>query len=395
MTRTRLDLPNTLCLRRLIIATLPVWNARMTVPLLDLKDQHLDLLPQVLAKLEELIRSGKFVLGDYVEAFETQLAEYCGTAHAVGLSSGTDALLAAMMAMDIGPGDEVIVPTFTFFATAGCVSRLGATPVFVDIEPVSFNIDVTKIEDAITDKTKAIIPVHLFGQVAAMDAINEIACRHEISVIEDAAQAIGAADHGRKSGSIGRVGCLSFYPTKNLAAMGDAGACVTDDETLAAKIRQARLHGQTGTYQHAFIGGNFRIDAMQAVVLGLKLPKLDGWAEARRANAKRYDEALADLPITLPRELDDKYHVYNQYTIRSEQRDALRQHLLDSGVGCNVYYPLSLHMQPCFAYCGGKLGDCPVAERACHEVLSLPIFPELSDVQQDEVIEALRAFFRG
>jgi len=235
--------------------------------------------------------------------------------------------------------------------------------------------------------------VHLFGQSAGMGAINAVAAKHGMAVIEDAAQAIGAKDHGQRVGGIGTVGCLSFYPTKNLAAMGDAGACVTDDEALAVRIRQMRLHGQSDLYRHETIGGNFRIDAMQAAVLSLKLPKLDGWADARRANAARYNDALSDLPITLPRELDHKFHVYNQYTIRTDRRDELRAFLGQRGVGCNVYYPLALHLQPCFAYLGGKAGDCPVSEKASAEVLSLPIYPELTDAQLDEVIEAMRAFF--
>ena len=369
----------------------------MPVPLLDLHQQHEAMLPTLMPRLEALIRSGQFILGSTVETFEAHLAAYCQAGHAVGLSSGTDALLAAMMAMDIGPGDEVIVPTFTFFATAGCVSRLGATPVFVDIDPASFNMTAEAAAAAITPRTRAIMPVHLFGQAADMGPILELAAKHDLAVIEDAAQAIGAADGGRRVGAIGRVGCLSFYPTKNLAAMGDAGACTTDDADLAERIRRVRLHGQTGVYEHAVIGGNFRIDAMQALVLDMKLPLLDDLATRRREHACRYHGELADLPLSLPDAGPDKVHVFNQYTVRVQdgRRDALREHLRAAGIGCNVYYPLPLHLQPCFASLGGQVGEHPVSERACRDVLSLPVFPEMTDAQQAEVIAAVRGFYRG
>jgi dTDP-4-amino-4,6-dideoxygalactose transaminase len=368
----------------------------MAVPPLDLVALH---RPQIAAfrnAFDQIVRTGQFVGGPAVEGFEARLAETCGCGFAVGMSSGTDALLAALMALDIGQGDEVIVPPFTFFATAGCVARTGARPVFVDMDPTTFNLDPARLEGAISERTRAIIPVHLFGQMADMDAIMAVADRHGLAVIEDAAQAIAATDAGRPAGSVGRVGCLSFYPTKNLSAMGDAGACVTRDAKLAERLRQLRNHGQSGLYEHTFVGGNFRLDAIQAAVLDLKLPHLEKWTQRRRELADRYSRLLVDagLPLTLPTEQPGKRHVYHQYTVRvtDGSRETLREHLRAAGIGHGVFYPRPLHLQPCFAYLGGKAGDCPHAERAAEQVLSLPMHAELTDAQQDEVVAALRAF---
>jgi dTDP-4-amino-4,6-dideoxygalactose transaminase len=370
----------------------------MAVPPLDLAAHHRPQVAQFLASFEQIIRTGQFVGGPMVERFETHLAQVCGCSHGIGMSSGTDALLAALMALEIGPGDEVIVPPFTFFATAGSIVRVGARPVFVDIDPVSFNIDPACAAAAVTPRTRAIMPVHLFGQMADMDAILALADRHGLVVIEDAAQAIAATDAGRPAGSLGRVGCLSFYPTKNLSAMGDAGACVTGDDALAERLRQLRNHGQSGLYEHALVGGNFRLDAIQAAILDLKLPHLENWTQRRRVLAQRYDRLLtdADLPLTLPVELSDKRHVYHQYTVRvtDGRREALREHLRAAGIGHGVFYPRPLHLQPCFADIGGREGDCPHAERAAREVLSLPMHPELTDAQQDEVVGVLRKFWK-
>jgi dTDP-4-amino-4,6-dideoxygalactose transaminase len=367
----------------------------MAVPLIDMAPQHQALLGEFQMAFEQVVGSGQFILGPCVEAFEKKLAEYCGVRHAIGVSSGTDALLLAMMAMGIKPGDEVIVPTFTFFATAGCVARLGARPVFVDVDPVTYNLDPARIDQVITSRTRAIMPVHLFGQCAEMNAINAIARRNGIKVIEDACQAIGARDGDKAAGALGAVGCLSFYPTKNLAALGDAGACTTDDDELAKRMKILRLHGQTGEYQHDFVGGNFRIDALQCAMLSIKLPHLDHWGQQRGENACRYHGLLRGLPIGLPNASAGKRHVYNQYTIRvlHGKRDALKAHLASKKIGCRVYYPLPLHLQPCFAYLGNKAGDFPVSEQAAREVLSLPIYPEMTAAQQEEAAAAIREFF--
>ena len=366
----------------------------MSVPLLDLTPQHEPHLSDLCTAFERLVLSGQFVLGAEVEAFERQLAACCETKHAVGVSSGTDALLLAMMALDIGPGDEVITSCFTFFATAGGIARLGAKPVFVDIDPTTFNLDTDKIEAAVTSQTKAIIPVHLYGQVADMEAVTETARRHDLKVIEDAAQAILARDGNQIAGSIGDVGCLSFYPTKNLSALGDAGACLTHDDDLADRLRMLRLHGQNEKYQHASIGGNFRIDALQAAALRIKLPHLDHWTLQRRALACRYDQLLGGLSLVLPIEAMETRHVYHQYTIRvpDRRRDALRGHLHQRKIGCEVYYPIPLHLQEAFSYLAYRRGDFPLAEQAADEVLSLPIYPGLSQTQQDEVVDAIREF---
>ncbi len=367
----------------------------MAVPLLDLTPQHDVIMPELTRALEEVTRSGKFILGPYVEAFEQQLAAYCGVKHAIGVTSGTDALLVAMMAMGIGPGDEVITTPFTFFCTAGCVTRLGAKPVFVDINPRTYNIEVEDIPGAVTRATKAIIPVHLFGLSANMGPIMNIAQEHGLKVIEDAAQAIGARYEGQHVGSIGDCGTLSFYPSKNLAGLGDAGAVVTNDDDLADRIRRLRNHGTKDGWHYEDVGGNFRLSALQAAALSVKLPHLAGYIEKRRAHAERYGRHLEELPVGTPFEAPHRHHVFNQYTIRchGKSREPLRSHLNARQIGNRIYYPVPLHRQPCYADLQYAKGSLPLAEEAADLVLSLPVFPEMTREQQDEVIAAIREFF--
>lgn len=367
----------------------------MKVPLLDLTKQYAELKPQIMPAVEAVLDSQMVCNGPAVRQLEAQVAAYCGAKRGVGMSSGTDALLCALMALGIGQGDEVIIPPFTFFATAGVVWRVGATPVFVDVQPDTFNLDPDLIAAAITPRTKAIIPVHLFGQMADMDEILKIANAHGLFVIEDAAQSIGAAYKGRKACSLGIVGCLSFYPTKNLGACGDAGMCVTDDDELALKLEQTRNHGQGGTYVHETVGGNFRMDTVQAAILSVKLTKLDEWHEARRRNAAIYDKMLAGLDgIILPHVRRDNYMIYNQYTIRvkGNRRDALKKFLAENEIASGIYYPLCLHQQECFASLGYKTGDFPVSEQAAAEVLSLPITGEISPAQIEFVAQKIKEF---
>lgn len=368
---------------------------RMAVPLLDLQAHHAGLVPAFVDAFREIAVTGRFVLGKTVEDFESQLATYCGSTHALGVSSGTDALLVALMAMDIGPGDEVITSPFTFFATVGSIARVGAKAVLVDIDPATFNLDVSKVEAAITPRTRAIMPVHLFGQMADMAALTLIATKHNVRIIEDAAQAIGAKQSGAMAGSIGDVGCLSFYPTKNLSALGDAGACVTNNAALQDRMRMMRLHGEEKKYHHTYVGGNFRIDAIQAAMLAIKLPHLDGWADARRKHASRYRTLLDGLPLELPIEAAGMHHVFNQFTVRVDEkrREALREHFRAHSIGHEVYYPVPMHLQKCFASLGYGAGDFPESERAAGEVLSLPVFPEMTESQQNEVAAVLRKFF--
>jgi len=372
-------------------------QTQMQVPLLDLKPQYARLRDQIKAAIDEVCESCRFILGPKVEQFEKQVAEYLGVKHAIGVSSGTDALLCSLMAIGVGPGDEVITTPFTFFATAGSIARLGARPVFVDIEPDTFNIDPTKIEQAITARTKAIIPVHLFGQAAEMDPIVQIARKHNIRIIEDAAQAIGAKYKGQFVGGIGDLGCLSFFPSKNLGGFGDGGMIVTNDDDLAERCRVLRVHGSKPKYYHKFVGGNFRLDALQAAVLSVKLKYLDEWHEARRQNAAWYDQRLKDLPVTTPQIRPYNYSIYNQYTIRvaDGRRDALREHLKAKGIGTEIYYPLPLHLQECFAYLGYKEGDLPEAEKAAKEVLSIPVWPEMTEQQRAYVTDAIAEFFNN
>jgi dTDP-4-amino-4,6-dideoxygalactose transaminase len=351
----------------------------MKVKLLDLQGQYSSMREEIRRVLDEVCDNQDFILGPRVEKFEKHLAEYCGTKHAIGVSSGTDALLCSLMCLDIKAGDEVICPPFTFFATAGCIARTGAKPVFVDIDPRTFNMDPTKLERAITRNTKAIMPVHLFGQCADMDAINAVAARHGLKVIEDAAQAIGAKYNGKRSCSLGFAGCLSFYPTKNLGAFGDAGAICTNDDAFATKCRQARVHGSGHTYYHEFIGGMFRLSALQAAVLDIKLRHLESWHEGRRRNAAIYAELLAGSKVQTPYIQPENWSVYNQYCVLVPNRDQVKAKLADMGVGSAVYYPLSLHMQKCFAYLGFKEGDFPVSEQACKHILALPVYAELKE----------------
>jgi dTDP-4-amino-4,6-dideoxygalactose transaminase len=376
-------------------------TAPTPVPPLNLAGNFQQVREEVLAEITAICESGYYVLGPKVVAFEEALAGYTGAKHAVGTSSGTDALLTALMALDIGRGDEVIVPAFTFFATAGCVTRVGARPVFCDIDPETYNLDVGQIEDRLTTRTKAVIPVHLYGQLGDLPALFKIVGRHGIAVIEDAAQAIGAKydeTDAQSAGAFGTCGCLSFYPTKNLGAIGDAGAFLTNDHKLAETARLLRVHGSGHTYHHSRIGGNFRIDALQAAILTVKLKHLDAWTARRRERAARYTRLLEDAGLVPehvrpPKELNG-VHVYHQYVIRVQRRDELAEHLKARKIGCGVYYPLPLHLQECFAYLGGKPGDFPESEKAAAEVLALPIYPELTDGQQDAVIAAIAAFCR-
>jgi dTDP-4-amino-4,6-dideoxygalactose transaminase len=362
------------------------------VPLLDLKVQYATIRDEIREALDRVMDSQQFILGPEVEAFEKEIADYCGCRYAVGVSSGTDALLVALMALGIEPGDEVITPAFSFFATAGAIARLGAKPVFVDIDPQTFNIDPDAIELCITPRTKAILPVHLFGQMADMDAINSIAAKNKLPVIEDAAQAIGAERGGKRAGSAGIAGCLSFFPSKNLGAFGDAGMVTTNDAALAERVRMLRMHGFSSRYVNALLGGNFRLDAMQAAVLRIKLRYLDQWTEARQRNAAEYRRLLASVEnkVQLPLEKPGR-HVYNQFVIRNSGRDDLMAALKQDGIGCEVYYPVPSHLQPCFAGLGYLPGDFVESERASRECLALPIYPELCSDMLQRVSAAVTA----
>jgi dTDP-4-amino-4,6-dideoxygalactose transaminase len=363
------------------------------VPLLDLSAQNGPLEAELQAALMRVVRSGHFILGEEVEAFEAEVARYVGAAHAIGVSSGTDALLVALMALGIGPGDEVITSAFSFFATAGCVSRLGARPVFVDIEDDSFNLDPAQVEAAITNKTRAIIPVHLFGQAADLERLRRICQARALPMIEDAAQSLGASAGELRVGAVGTFGCFSFFPSKNLGCFGDGGLVTTNDAALAARVRMLRAHGAEPRYYHKLVGGNFRLDALQAAVLRVKLPHLDRWTRERREHAVRYDRWLAQagLPaarLRLPRRVHAG-HVYNQYTIATDVRDGLRDHLVHQQIGCAVYYPVPLHLQECFRELGYTPGSFPRAERATREVLSLPVYAELGEARQQRVVDAV------
>ncbi len=375
-------------------------TAIIPVPPLNLAANFAQVRDEALAEITEICESGRYVLGPKVTAFEQALAAYCGSKYALGVSSGTDALLVALTALGIGPGHEVIVPTFTFFATAGCVSRLGARPVFCDIDPETYNLDVGQVEEKLTMQTKAVIPVHLYGQMVEMRPLLNAVNRYGIAVIEDAAQAIGAKEpgpNGKTAGAIGTIGCLSFYPTKNLGAIGDAGALLTNDARLYEKAVKLRLHGETTRYHHAYIGGNFRIDPIQAAVLSIKLKQLDRWNAERRRRAARYNElfeqaGLVPEHVRLPVDRRGK-HVYHQYVIRAQRRDELVAYLQERKIGAGIYYPVPLHLQECFAYLKHKSGDFPNAEKAAAEVLALPMYPELTDAQQETVVRAISAFY--
>lgn len=367
------------------------------VPLLDLGAQYETIKDEILAAVTGVMQSQRFILGPEVEGLEREIADYCQARHCIGVSSGSDALLVSLMALDVGSGDEVITSPYTFFATGGAISRLGATPVFVDIDPETFNIDPNRIEAKITPQTKAIVPVHLYGQTADMDPINEIASRHGIPVIEDAAQSLGAEYRGRRAGSLGTLACFSFFPSKNLGAFGDGGAVTTNDEKLAEKIRCLRMHGSKPKYYHKIIGGNFRLDALQAAVLRVKLKHLDLWTAARQRNAAVYNKlfvakGLARNLVNTPKTVEDR-HVYNQFIITLAYRDEVRDYLKAKSIGCEIYYPVPLHLQECFADLGYQAGDLPESEAAAQTTLAIPVYPELTVEQQQSVVDTIAAFF--
>jgi dTDP-4-amino-4,6-dideoxygalactose transaminase len=365
---------------------------------LDLKAQYRAIKAEVLSAIEAVCDEQGFVLGPRVSAFEEATAQYIGSRYAIGCASGSDALLLSLMAMGVNAGDEVITVPFTFFATAGAISRLGAKPVFVDIQPKTFNIAPSLTEKAITPRTKAIIPVHLFGQCADMAAINEIARRKNVKVIEDACQAIGAAQQGKRAGVLGDTGCFSFFPTKNLGGFGDGGIITTNDKALADSVAMLRVHGSQVRYLHEAVGINSRLDALQAAVLQIKLKYLDQWTEGRRRNAERYQRLFTQTNlverVTLPPTAPGNFHVYNQYTVRVPQRDELRNFLKDKGVGSEVYYPLPMHLQQCYRDLGYQKGAFPLSEQASEEVMSIPIYAELTEAQQVYVVEMIAEFYR-
>lgn len=382
---------------------------RTAVPLLDLKAQYADIRDEIHDAMDRVLDSQHFILGPEVEALEREIAAYSGCSFGVGMSSGSDALIAALMALDLQPGDEVITTPYTFFATAGAIARLGGRPVFVDIDPVTFNMAPGLVEAAITPRTRAIIPIHLFGQMADMDPIMEVARRHGLPVIEDAAQAIGAEYHEKRAGSIGEMACFSFFPSKNLGAFGDAGMVTTNDAALADRLKLVRGHGAKPKYYHQIVGGNFRLDALQAAVLRVKFQHLDSWTAGRRRNAQTYRDLFTAaglaLPVgtpaaemagatgvVLPLEAPDCTHIYNQFVIRSGKRDALQQFLKERRIGTEVYYPVSLHQQACFADLGYATGAFPESERAAVETLALPIFPELTSEMMETVVETIAEF---
>ena len=368
------------------------------VPLLDLKAQYATIREETRAAMDRVAESQYFILGPEVKALEAEVAAYSQCRYGIGVSSGTDALLVAMMALNVGPGDEVITTPYTFFATAGCIARLGAKAVFVDIDPASYNIDAAGIEAAITERTRAIIPVHLYGQMADMDPIMAIAQRHALPVIEDGAQAIGAEYQGRRAGSIGQLSCFSFFPSKNLGGFGDGGMVTTNDSILAEQVTLLRGHGAKPKYYHKFVGGNFRLDAIQAAVLRVKLPHLDDWTAGRQRNAALYRQLFAELGLTdvigLPVELPNMRHIYNQFVIRCPDRDGLMAHLKACGIGHEIYYPVPMHLQECFADLNYRQGDFPESERAAKETLAIPIYPELTAAQQESVVAAIAQFYQ-
>lgn len=386
---------------------------KMTVPLLDLRRQYQTFKSDLLPALERVCDSQMFILGPEVTRLEVATAAYCHSEHGIGVSSGTDALLLALMGLDIGPGDAVITSPYTFFATGGTIARTGARPIYLDIDPFTFNLCPVLLarylaescearEDGLYDqrsgtRLRAIMPVHLYGQMADMDPILALATRYGLAVVEDAAQAIGAEYRGRRAGSLGDIGCFSFFPTKNLGAFGDAGLVTARDAVLAERLRILRVHGGKPKYYHALIGGNFRIDELQAAVLNVKLPLLESWTEGRRRNAQIYDAAFTqgglDTTIGLPVALNGRRHIYNQYVIRAPERDRLRAFLAEQGIGTEIYYPVSLHEQTCFAYLGHATGDYPESERASAETLALPIFAELELAELEYVVDAIRRFY--
>jgi dTDP-4-amino-4,6-dideoxygalactose transaminase len=385
------------------------------VPLLDLKAQFAQIRSEVMPIIEQVCESQRFILGEHVLALETEVARYCASSAGIGVSSGTDALLLALMALEVGAGDEIITSPFTFFATAGTIARLGARPVFCDIDPVTFNLSPAAVQDfverqcrvaagqlinrATGGRIKALMPVHLYGQSADMQPLMAIARAHGLKVVEDAAQAIGTEYQGTRVGCIGDIGCFSFFPSKNLGAFGDAGLCTTNDAQLAESMRVLRVHGGKPKYFHSVIGGNFRIDELQAAVLRVKLKYLDGWTEGRRRNAAFYDAAFAAAglagQVVTPRNVGNGRHIFNQYVVRVKNRDALKDFLTARGIGTEIYYPVPLHLQQCFAYLKHAAGDFPESERAAGETLALPIYPELAQSQLEAVVAAIAEFHRA
>ncbi len=368
----------------------------LKVPLVDLQAQYQPLRDEILSAVTRVCDSQRFIMGPEIAALEDELAGMLGIEHTVAVSSGTDALLLALMTLGVGPGDEVITSAHSFFATAGAIVRVGARPIFVDIDPETFNIDAAGIAAAVTPRTRAILPVHLFGLSADLDPIVAAASQAGIPVVEDAAQAIGATYRSRPVGGIGTIGCFSFYPSKNLGAFGDAGLLTTNDAGIAGRARLLRTHGMEPRYHHHVVGANFRMDALQAAVLRVKAPRLDGWTEARRSNAARYRRmfraAGCEGPLRLPAEPTDRRHIFNQFVIRTPGRDALKRHLDEAGIGNEIYYPLPLPLQPCFTHLGYLAGDFPHAERAANESLAIPIFAELNGAQQQAVVDAVAGF---
>jgi dTDP-4-amino-4,6-dideoxygalactose transaminase len=375
------------------------------VPFFELTSQFHSIEKEIKSALDEVLRTQQFILGPQVEALEQTVAQYCRTQYAIGVASGSDALLLSLMALGIGDGDEVIIPPYTFFATAGSVSRVGALPVFVDIDPNTYNMDPYKIEEKITPRTKAIIPVHLFGQCADMDPLLEIAETKQLLVIEDAAQALGSEykprpnTKGQRAGQMGDLGCFSFYPTKNLGAFGDAGMVVTDNPHLAEKIRFLRVHGSYPKYYHKWIGINSRLDTIQAAILLVKFKYLDRWTEERQRRAKRYQSLFQDLlssvhGLRLPTIQYENRHIFHQYVIRVPERNRLRQFLMEEGIGTDIYYPLSLHLQECYSFLKYRRGDLPISEKAADETLALPIYPELTEDQQMAVVDRIKIFYK-
>lgn len=371
----------------------------MTVPLLDLQRQYNTIKPELDDAVMRVVTSQRFILGPEVEKLEDGIAQYTGAKHSIGCASGTDAILLALKALQLEPGDEIVVPSFTFFATAGAVWNAGLKPVFADIDPASFNMTADHARAVLTPRTRAIVVVHLYGQMAPMADFMKLAAEKNLYIIEDAAQSLGARQQyeGRdvQSGTIGHVGCYSFFPSKNLGAFGDAGLMVTNDDTLADRLKKLRVHGGRQMYHHEMVGTNSRLDALQAAVLSAKLPHLDGWAERRRKHAKEYNRAFGGLDAVQPPAVDaGNYHVFNQYTLRAADRDALKRTLDESGVGNSIYYPVPLHLQECFAELGGKRGDLPETERAAQEVISIPVFPELTTDERKRVAEVINNFYR-
>jgi dTDP-4-amino-4,6-dideoxygalactose transaminase len=392
-----------------------ILNTMTNVPLLDLKAQFAQIRAEVMPVIDQVCASQHFILGEHVRALEQEIAGYCSASHGIGVSSGTDALLLALMALDIGPGDEVITTPFTFFATAGTIARAGARPVLCDIDPLTFNLSAAAVQAFINGhcavqqgdrlinrstggRIKALMPVHLYGQSADMDPLMAIARLHGLKVIEDAAQAIGTEyKNGVRVGSIGDIGCFSFFPSKNLGAFGDAGLCTTNDPELAERMRVLRVHGGKPKYFHAVIGGNFRLDELQAAVLRVKLKYLDGWTEGRQRNAAYYDSAFAEArlgdKLRTPLAIPGYRHIFNQYIVRAQSRDALRARLTEQGIGSEIYYPMPLHLQQCFAYLGYRAGDFPHSELAAEQTLALPIYPELEQKQLAHVVATIAEFY--